>query len=86
LSSSRRHRHCELEMADRNLVVGKMVAYWTNSFGVSAKTAEDWLSAAFNFVRYMYDISQIKERFGDLSGERVADVGCGWGFFLLLLA
>lgn len=75
-----------LEIIDRNLISDKMQKYWMQDLGVSQITANDWLRAALNFDRYIYDVEQIKARYGSLSGKSVADIGCGWGSFLLLLS
>jgi 2-polyprenyl-3-methyl-5-hydroxy-6-metoxy-1,4-benzoquinol methylase len=75
----------DFELVDRSVIAEKMISYWKNELGVSEKTTKDWLAAALNFDRFVYDVDQIKQRFGDLSGKRVADIGCGWGSFLLML-
>jgi len=62
------------------------MTYWTKDLGVSERTTRDWLAAALNFDRFGFDIEQIKgPGFGSLSGKLVADIGCGWGSFLILL-
>lgn len=77
--------YANLEQVDRSVIAEKMVKYWTEELGVSEKTTRDWLAAALNFDRFIYDVEQIKQRFGCLTGKRVADIGCGWGSFLLML-
>ncbi len=77
--------HANLEQVDRSVIEKKMMTYWTKDLGVSERTTRDWLAAALNFDRFGFDVEQIKRRFGSLSGKLVADIGCGWGSFLLLL-
>lgn len=83
--TSKAQSYEHLEIVDRNCLAEKMVNYWTSELEVGERTARDWLSAAFNFDRYIFDVAIIKERFGSLAGKRIADIGCGWGSFLLLL-
>jgi len=76
--------HANLEQVDRSVIEKKMMTYWTKDLGVSERTTRTGC-AALNFDRFGFDIEQIKRRFGSLSGKLVADIGCGWGSFLLLL-
>lgn len=64
----------------------KMLDYWKKEIHVSDKTANDWLCAAFDYERYFYALEQIRLEFGDLTDRKVAEIGCGWGTFLSLLA
>jgi 2-polyprenyl-3-methyl-5-hydroxy-6-metoxy-1,4-benzoquinol methylase len=79
-------RNLELEVVDRKLVTARIVGYFRDELGLPEPTIQEWLCSAFNFALYQYDLELIKERFGQLSGKRIADIGCGWGSFLLLLA
>ncbi len=76
----------EMEYIDRRLFVDKMRQYWKNELHVSDRTIYDWLKTALNFDRYLYDVQEIKRRFGSLQGKKIADIGCGWGSFLLVLS
>jgi 2-polyprenyl-3-methyl-5-hydroxy-6-metoxy-1,4-benzoquinol methylase len=79
-------RNLHLEVTDRKVIVDRIAAYYRDELGLGEATSQEWLCSAFNFALFQYDLDLIRDRFGALSGKRVADIGCGWGSFLLLLA
>jgi SAM-dependent methyltransferase len=77
--------NAHLEHVDRQLIIDKMMKYWTTELGTTEATAREWLSAALDFGRNQADLETMESRVGALHGKRVADIGCGWGTLLLLL-
>ncbi len=77
--------NARLEHVDRQLIIDKMMKYWTGELGTTEATAREWLSAALDFGRNQADLKMMESRVGPLRGKRVADIGCGWGNLLLLL-
>lgn len=79
-------RDLDLETVERGPLVAMIEHYLRDELKLKEATVQEWLCSAFNFALFRDDVALITRRFGPLAGKRVADIGCGWGSLLLLLA